>query len=51
MHDLDAKRLLFCTEGRDHSTIQAFAQDLQAYGGEPTAIDQQLGKASLASPP
>lgn len=38
VHDLDAKRLLFCTEGRDHQMIQAFAQDLQAHGGEPTAI-------------
>ncbi len=38
VHDLDAKRLLFCTPGRDHQTIQAFAQDLQAHGGEPTAI-------------
>jgi transposase len=38
VHDLDAKRLLFCTEGREHTTIQAFAQDLQDHGGEPTAI-------------
>ena len=38
VHDLDAKRLLFCTEGRDHQTIAAFAEDLQAHGGEPTAI-------------
>jgi transposase len=38
VHDLDAKRLLFCTPGRDHQTIQAFAQDLQAHGGEPTVI-------------
>lgn len=38
VHDLDAKRLLFCTEGRDHQTIQAFAQDLHAHGGEPTAV-------------
>jgi transposase len=38
VHDLDAKRLLFCTPGRDHQTIQAFAQDLHAHGGEPTAI-------------
>lgn len=38
VHDLDAKRLLFCTEGRDHKTIQAFAEDLQAHGGEPTAV-------------
>jgi transposase len=38
VHDLDAKRLLFCTPGRDHQTVQAFTQDLQAHGGEPTAI-------------
>ncbi len=38
VHDLDAKRLLFCTEGRDHQTIGDFAQDLRAHGGEPTAI-------------
>jgi transposase len=38
VHDLDAKRLLFCTEGRDHQTILSFARDLQAHGGKPTAI-------------
>jgi transposase len=38
VHDLDAKRLLFCTHGRDHQTVQAFAQDLHAHGGEPTAV-------------
>lgn len=38
VHDLQAKRLLFSTEGRDHQTIEAFAQDLRAHGGEPTAI-------------
>ena len=38
VHDLDAKRLLFCTPGRDHQTILAFAQDLHAHGGEATAI-------------
>ncbi len=37
-HDLDAKRLLFATPGKDHKTVQAFAQDLQVHGGEPTAI-------------
>ena len=35
VHDLDAKRLLFATPGRDHTTLQAFAQDLRAHGGEP----------------
>jgi transposase len=38
VHDLDAKRLLFCTPGRDHPTVKAFAEDLHAHGGEPTAI-------------
>ena len=37
-HDLDAKRLLFATPGKDHQTVKAFAQDLQAHGGEPTAV-------------
>lgn len=48
VHDLDAKRLLFCTEGRDHQTIQAFAQDLQAHGGEPTAITHACMDMSAA---
>ncbi len=38
MHDLQAKRLLFCTEGRDHKTVKSFAQDLRDHGGEPSAI-------------
>ncbi|MFG6417214.1 transposase [Roseateles sp. DC23W] len=38
VRDLDAKRLLFCTEGRDHLTVQAFAQDRHDHGGEPTEI-------------
>ena len=38
VHDLDAKRLLFATHGRDHTTVQEFAVDLHAHGGEPTAI-------------
>ena len=38
VHDLDAKRLLFATPGRDHTTVLEFAVDLRAHGGEPTAI-------------
>ncbi len=38
VHDLDAKRLLFCTPGREHTTVQEFAADLSAHGGEPSAI-------------
>ena len=33
MHDLEAKRLLFMTPGRDHETVAAFKQDLEAHGG------------------
>jgi transposase len=38
VHDLQAKRLLFSTEGREHHTIEAFAEDLKAHGGEPKAV-------------
>ena len=37
-HDLDAKRLLFATEGRDHQTVLDFAADLQAHGGDPADV-------------
>ena len=30
VHDLEAKRLLFATPGRDHATLQDFAQDMRA---------------------
>ena len=38
VHDLDAKRLLFATPGRDHETVKRFANDLQAHGGKPGNI-------------
>ena len=38
VHDLDEKRLLFATHGRDHTVVREFAVDLSAHGGEPTAI-------------
>ncbi|MFN9451840.1 MAG: ISL3 family transposase [Rubrivivax sp.] len=38
VHDLDAKRLLFATEGRDHQTVLDFAADLKAHGGDPAAV-------------
>lgn len=34
VHDLTAKRLLFATPGRDHHTVERFAQDLQEHGGQ-----------------
>jgi transposase len=36
--DIDQARVLFATEGRDASTIAAFADDLAAHGGDPEAI-------------
>src|SRR6266542_4037578 len=38
--DLDAPkpRVLFATEGRDHLTVERFATDLQAHGGDPMRI-------------
>jgi len=38
VHDLDAKRLLFATEGRDHQTVLDFAADLKAHGGDPEQV-------------
>ena len=38
VHDLEGKRLLFATSGRDHTTVESFAVDLQAHGGDRTAI-------------
>ena len=38
VHDLDTKRLLFATEGRDHQTVVDFAADLKAHGGDPERV-------------
>ena len=38
VHDLEAKRLLFATEGRDHQTVLAFAEDLKVHGGDPAEV-------------
>ena len=38
VHDLDAKRLLFATAGRDHQTVVDFAVDLKAHGGNPEQV-------------
>jgi transposase len=40
VHDLDEKRLLFATPGKDHKTVKTFAEDLEAHGGQRTAIAQ-----------
>lgn len=36
--DMDARRLLFATQGKDAATFEAFAEDLAAHGGDPLAI-------------
>ena len=36
--DLDARRVLFATEGKDASTVERFAQDLENHDGDPTKI-------------
>jgi transposase len=38
--DVDQARVLFATQGRDASTIAAFAEDLTAHGGNPGAISE-----------
>jgi len=48
VRDLEAKRLLFCTSGRAHTTMQEFAVDLSAHGGEPTAIAHACTDMSAA---
>ena len=38
VHDLDEKRLLFATDGRDHQTVVDFAADLKLHGGDPEQV-------------
>lgn len=48
VHDLDAKRLLFACEGRDHQTVLDFAHDLKAHGGDPAQIEHVCQDMSAA---
>lgn len=36
--DMDQRRLLFGTEGRDHKTVEAFTDDFVAHGGTPENV-------------
>jgi transposase len=38
VHDLEARRLLFATPGRDHQTVVDFVADLKAHGGDPAEV-------------
>lgn len=48
VHDLQAKRLLFATPGRDHQTVLDFAQDLKDHGGSPEQIEHVCMDMSAA---
>ena len=48
VHDLDAKRLLFACEGRDHQTVADFAGDLKSHGGDPAQIEHVCQDMSAA---
>src|SRR5574343_338901 len=48
VHDLDAKRLLFACEGRDHQSVVDFAADLQAHAGDPAQIEHVCQEMSAA---
>lgn len=48
VHDLEAKRLLFACPGRDHHSLQEFAQDMRAHGGDPAAIEHACIDMSAA---
>jgi transposase len=37
--DAQARRVLFVTEGKDAETIEAFAADFAAHGGDPQAVE------------
>lgn len=48
--DMDERRLLFGTEGKDHETVKAFAKDLEAHNGSPekiTAASLDMSKAFI----
>jgi transposase len=48
--DLDQRRLLFGTGGKDHETVKAFTEDLKAHGGMPedvTAACIDMSKAFI----
>ena len=48
VHDLDAKRLLFATEGREHKTVLDFVDDLKAHGGDSAQVEHVCMDMSAA---
>lgn len=39
VHDIEQRKLLFCTPGRDAAVMDSAAQDLREHGGSPEAIE------------
>lgn len=48
VHDLQAKRLLFACEGRDHQSVVDFAADLKAHGADASQIKHVCQDMSAA---
>lgn len=46
--DLDERKVLFATPGKDSATVAAFAEDLQAHGGNPEAVTEVSADMSKA---
>ena len=48
VHDLEGSRVVFACEGRDHETVEHFAQDLRTHGGDPERITEACSDMSKA---
>ena len=46
--DLEQRKVLFATPGKDASTVAAFAEDLKAHGGDPEAVTDVSADMSKA---
>ena len=46
--DLEQRKVLFATPGKDASTVAAFASDLKAHGGDPAAVTEVSADMSQA---
>lgn len=46
--DMDRRRVLLATEGRDGDTVARFAADLSAHGGDPAAVTDTSSDMSAA---
>ena len=46
--DLEQRKVLFATPGKDSSTVAAFAEDLKAHGGDPNAVTEVSADMSKA---